>query len=1227
MRPHHTKLRRGSPFRFERLPGKTAAALLSAALALALILPTKVQGDSSTPLGEDQTQITSVQMDQGKVVLQWNVRPGSKHVLQCGPSLPPDDSWTQIDEVMPPWEDAIDPGVTCRFYRIFLPPKVAINEIMYNALDDLDQRGEFVELCNCGDVAIDLSGFAFVTGIRHTFREGTVLDPGDYLVVAKDLKHIALHYGSVRRYGPFEGKLDNGGELIELVDADGNLVDRVKYNDDPPWDTTADGLGPSLELVDPTRNNDIHDNWRASTAPAGGTPGAPNSVLDLEIPPFLYLHSRAPDEPTSSDQVNIQIKVTDNGSITSVMLRYDDGTGQQIVPMLDDGEHGDLEAGDSHYGTFIGPFDDKSTVTYTIEAMDDLGQVSTHPENAPAEVKLIYVNDDFLRDRLVKINEIMYHPPKDAAGLQDAEFVEILNSSTEPVDITGWRLSGGINFSFPEKVLSGGKCAVVCLNKKSIAKTYDIAEDSLFGDFTGRLANGGEKINLRNKNDVLIDSVEFDDHFPWAVAADGYGYSLERIDAVADPNSPQTWGAAPPPSEGPKESVWKFFQTEGTPTTTRLYFYMTGSGECLIDDVELVLVNGGENVLSNSSFEDGATGWKKAGNQDFAIQSEARPGSAGISSLKIISHGVGTGSGNAVYQDGIPVSFSTRYRLSFWAKWLSGTTHLTTRFSGATGGVSDPLLESFDLSPSLLTDPFSFASPGRANHMVTSPPPPIVTEIAHSPVRPQQTDEVKIEATVTPLPEIASVSLQVTVDAQDTVLPMFDDGVNGGDAEADDSTYTATAPSHPPYTIVRYNILINGANGELARSPRIQSPGQTHAYYVEGELDRVSSPNPVYHLYIKSSDLSLIASYANLRDPAHPNWNKTVPGTFIHDGEVYDVQVRHRGSRWCRPWAGKRSFKIEFPRYHQLDGRPDINLNSANHYGFTGYEESLAFEMFRRTGTAAPMTNFARFNINKRYHGFYFQIESPGEEFLEAHLGEEGDLFKSMGDPLGRFPYDWGDWRPLESLQKYEDVYPRKSLKNESYECLRDVIEGMRHAYNTSNSALQDFLEDNFDMDQTLSYIATAAWIAVWDEAFHNFFAYRDTRGKWMVLPWDTDGCFGANGASRSGNSIFVGEHGNPDNRSGWSNELKHYIFSVPALKKQYVLKLESLNRRVFTPNALKEYVHSLAPHVWEDAAEDPFGWSRTPEDELEDVEDFIDQRHENIKQQIAEEKEKPYFQ
>jgi hypothetical protein len=46
-------------------------------------------------------------------------------------------------------------------------------------------------------------------------------------------------------------------------------------------------------------------------------------------------------------------------------------------------------------------------------------------------------------------NEIHYHPP-DLSGLDNTrdEFVELHNITTSPVNLTGWRVKGGTEFSF-----------------------------------------------------------------------------------------------------------------------------------------------------------------------------------------------------------------------------------------------------------------------------------------------------------------------------------------------------------------------------------------------------------------------------------------------------------------------------------------------------------------------------------------------------------------------------------------------------------------------------------------------------------------------------------------------------------------------------------------------------------------------------------------------------------
>ena len=130
-------------------------------------------------------------------------------------------------------------------------PSVVINEIMYHPASD-ETSDEFLELFNAGDSAVDLSGWEFTDGIEFFFPDGTVLEPGAYLVLSPDLLMFETVYGSsIPVTGPYTGALDNGGERLELMDGDGQIVDELEYSDDAPWPSWPDGEGPSLELIDP----------------------------------------------------------------------------------------------------------------------------------------------------------------------------------------------------------------------------------------------------------------------------------------------------------------------------------------------------------------------------------------------------------------------------------------------------------------------------------------------------------------------------------------------------------------------------------------------------------------------------------------------------------------------------------------------------------------------------------------------------------------------------------------------------------------------------------------------------------------------------------------------------------------------------------------------------------------------------------------------------------------
>lgn len=154
---------------------------------------------------------------------------------------------------------------------------VVVNEIHYNPLSG-QADDEFLELFNRGPTRVDLGGWSIVEGISLSFPPGTGIEPQEYLLVSPDPDHTRVRYGVDPVVGPYSGRLDNGGEIVTLVNAEGEIVSRVHYEDARGWPTLADGLGPALELVDPHAPPEIPRSWAASLA-VDGTPGAVNSTL------------------------------------------------------------------------------------------------------------------------------------------------------------------------------------------------------------------------------------------------------------------------------------------------------------------------------------------------------------------------------------------------------------------------------------------------------------------------------------------------------------------------------------------------------------------------------------------------------------------------------------------------------------------------------------------------------------------------------------------------------------------------------------------------------------------------------------------------------------------------------------------------------------------------------------------------------------------------------------
>jgi hypothetical protein len=185
---------------------------------------------------------------------------------------------------------------------------LVINELMYHPPDlggtNDNTADEYLELHNlttntvrCYDALRPSHTWRLRGGVDFDFPPDIALPPRGFLLLvgfdpdnASALAAFRAQYGlpaSVTLLGPYQGKLANSGERLELLKPDAPLslptggtrvpyvlVERVDYADAPPWPLEADGAGASLQRARPREYGHEPANWRAD-APTPGRANAP----------------------------------------------------------------------------------------------------------------------------------------------------------------------------------------------------------------------------------------------------------------------------------------------------------------------------------------------------------------------------------------------------------------------------------------------------------------------------------------------------------------------------------------------------------------------------------------------------------------------------------------------------------------------------------------------------------------------------------------------------------------------------------------------------------------------------------------------------------------------------------------------------------------------------------------------------------------------------------------
>ena len=169
-------------------------------------------------------------------------------------------------------------------------PDVVITEINYNSPNGSDF--DYVELYNRSGNAVALMEYVqtetspdvFITenipwrleGTGFEFGANITIGAKSYILVAKNPSNYSSAPCDV--YGPYDGKLSNGGEQLE-IQIPGDLeygkdrywipVEKVDYDDESPWPVTPDGGGDSLHRINTGTYGRDYSNWNAMSPTPG----------------------------------------------------------------------------------------------------------------------------------------------------------------------------------------------------------------------------------------------------------------------------------------------------------------------------------------------------------------------------------------------------------------------------------------------------------------------------------------------------------------------------------------------------------------------------------------------------------------------------------------------------------------------------------------------------------------------------------------------------------------------------------------------------------------------------------------------------------------------------------------------------------------------------------------------------------------------------------------------
>ena len=404
---------------------------------------------------------------------------------------------------------------------------IVIDEIMADPTPQVGlPNNEWIELRNTSANAINLQGFRIsdLTG-QSGAMPSYVLKPDSFVIVCTGSAVTAMSaFGPTISVTSFPS-LDNNGDQLSLISAQGKVIHAVNYN--ISWyqnELKKDG-GWTLEMIDTKNPCSGFTNWKASVDVKGGTPGKNNSVdasnTDKTSPKLLRAFA--------VDNLNITLVFDEPldslKAATATSYSISDGIGvpQSAITVSPVFDQVNLKLNT--------PLAVNKVYTITANNVTDCAGNIIGSKNT-AGVGLSSVADSFD----IVINEILFNP--NSGGV---DYVEIYNRSQKIIDAkqlyianrNSTNVISSIQQLSTESILLFPKnFLVITEDPQIVMQQYVTTNPDAFIQLSSMPSFPDDKgdVIILNAQGKIVDEVIYSDKWHFALISNTEGVSLERID-------------------------------------------------------------------------------------------------------------------------------------------------------------------------------------------------------------------------------------------------------------------------------------------------------------------------------------------------------------------------------------------------------------------------------------------------------------------------------------------------------------------------------------------------------------------------------------------------------------------------------------------------------------------------------------------------------------------------